>query len=89
VGPLSDQFGFFVSLYEGLYGERPFAGDSLMDQLEAAARGEVRPARSERGVPKRLRKLLHPWRALDQHRPLGDVMRARKVVYYESQKGRA
>lgn len=30
-----------------------------------------------------------PWNALAAHRPLGDVMRARKVVYYESQKGRA
>ena len=30
-----------------------------------------------------------PWAALAAHRPLGDVMRARKVVYYESQKGRA
>lgn len=30
-----------------------------------------------------------PWKALAEHRPLGDVMRARKVVYFESQKGRA
>lgn len=29
-----------------------------------------------------------PWHALAAHRPLGDVMRARKVVYFESQKGR-
>ena len=29
-----------------------------------------------------------PWEALAEHRPLGDVMRARKVVYFESQKGR-
>jgi len=29
-----------------------------------------------------------PWCALDAHRPLGDVMRARKVVYFDSQKGR-
>lgn len=29
-----------------------------------------------------------PWSALADHRPLGDVMRARKVVYFESQKGR-
>lgn len=30
-----------------------------------------------------------PWSALAAHRPLGDVMRARKVVYFASQKGRA
>lgn len=29
-----------------------------------------------------------PWAALQAHRPLGDVMRARKVVYYQSQQGR-
>ncbi len=29
-----------------------------------------------------------PWQALAAHRPLGEVMRARKVVYFESQKGR-
>jgi hypothetical protein len=29
-----------------------------------------------------------PWQALATHRPLGDVQRARKVVYFESQKGR-
>jgi hypothetical protein len=29
-----------------------------------------------------------PWQALAEHRPLGDVQRARKVVYFASQKGR-
>lgn len=29
-----------------------------------------------------------PWQALAAHRPLGEVMRARKVVYFASQKGR-
>ncbi len=29
-----------------------------------------------------------PWQALAAHRPLGDVQRARKVVYFESQRGR-
>lgn len=29
-----------------------------------------------------------PWQALAQHRPLGDVMRARKVVYFRSQQER-
>jgi len=29
-----------------------------------------------------------PWNALMEHRPLGEVMRARKVVYYQSQVGR-
>jgi hypothetical protein len=29
-----------------------------------------------------------PWKALMEHRPLGEVMRARKVVYFQSQTGR-
>lgn len=29
-----------------------------------------------------------PWQALALHRPLGDVQRARKVVYFQSQRGR-
>lgn len=29
-----------------------------------------------------------PWSALNEHRPLGEVMRARKVVYFSSQNGR-
>jgi hypothetical protein len=29
-----------------------------------------------------------PWQALAVHRPIGDVQRARKVVYFVSQNGR-
>lgn len=32
--------------------------------------------------------VIDPWQALAAHRPLGDVQRARKVVYFASQKGR-
>jgi hypothetical protein len=32
--------------------------------------------------------VIDPWQALAAHRPLGDVQRARKIVYFESQKGR-
>jgi hypothetical protein len=31
---------------------------------------------------------IDPWQALADHRPLGDVQRARKVVYFASQQGR-
>jgi hypothetical protein len=29
-----------------------------------------------------------PWQALAAHRPLGEIQRARKALYFESQKGR-
>ena len=32
--------------------------------------------------------VIDPWQALAEHRPLGEVQRARKVVYFASQKGR-
>jgi len=33
-------------------------------------------------------QVFDPWQALAAHRPLGDVQRARKVVYFASQQGR-
>jgi hypothetical protein len=43
--------------------------------------GKTFARRAEAGV-------FDPWQALAEHRPLGDVQRARKVVYFESQKVR-
>jgi hypothetical protein len=47
----------------------------------ASAEGKALAAQIEGTV-------IDPWQALAEHRPLGDVQRARKVVYFESQKGR-
>jgi hypothetical protein len=47
-------------------------GDSLDEELQRRIESAV----------------FDPWSALADHRPLGDVMRARKVVYLESEKGR-
>ncbi|MCA9658164.1 MAG: protein kinase [Myxococcales bacterium] len=41
--PRSDQFSFCVALYEGLFGVRPFAGETMEALLKALLRGEVRP----------------------------------------------
>ncbi|MEZ4385120.1 MAG: serine/threonine-protein kinase [Nannocystaceae bacterium] len=41
--PRSDQFSFCVALYEGLYGVRPFAGETMEALLRALLRGELRP----------------------------------------------
>ncbi|MEM6995799.1 MAG: serine/threonine-protein kinase, partial [Myxococcota bacterium] len=44
VGPAADQFSFCVSLYEGLYSERPFAGASTHEIARSVTLGELRPA---------------------------------------------
>ncbi len=53
---LSDQFGFCVALYEGLYGERPFAARSLMELVTAVLQGRVQPAPRGSEVPRWLRR---------------------------------
>lgn len=47
----------------------------------ATPEGEALQARAEAGV-------FDPWQALAAHRPLGNVQRARKAVYFASQQGR-
>jgi tetratricopeptide (TPR) repeat protein/predicted Ser/Thr protein kinase len=54
----SDQFSFCVSLYEALYGERPFAGRTMEMLMAALRAAEIRPAPSSTSVPEALRKLL-------------------------------
>ncbi len=54
----SDQFNFCVALYEGLYGERPFAADSLARLVGALTLGEVKPAPRGAAVPTWLRSVV-------------------------------
>jgi tetratricopeptide (TPR) repeat protein/tRNA A-37 threonylcarbamoyl transferase component Bud32 len=48
----ADQFGFCVSLWEGLFGERPFASKTVDGLAEAARRGEIRPPPAGSAVPR-------------------------------------
>lgn len=55
--PASDQFGFCVSLWESLYGDRPFAGRSVAELARAARLGAPR-APASTAVPLSVRRLL-------------------------------
>ncbi len=54
----SDQFSFCVSLYEGLYGERPFAGTTASEIARNVVAGNVRPVPPRARVPGWLRNIL-------------------------------
>ncbi|MFY0532169.1 serine/threonine-protein kinase [Nannocystis pusilla] len=65
----SDQFGFCVALFEALYGQRPFAGETPAALMLRIVAGEVRGAPGEAKVPARLRRAVRKgWRApADRH----------------------
>jgi tetratricopeptide (TPR) repeat protein/tRNA A-37 threonylcarbamoyl transferase component Bud32 len=53
-----DQFSFCIALYEGLYGERPFAGSTLPALAASLSRGAVRDAPKSSHVPQWLREVV-------------------------------
>jgi tetratricopeptide (TPR) repeat protein len=54
----SDQFSFCISLYEALYGERPFEGSSMSTLTSNVVHGNVREAPAGSKVPIWVRKVL-------------------------------
>jgi tetratricopeptide (TPR) repeat protein len=54
----TDQFSFCVALYHALYGERPFATESLKALLESVTTGRMREPPKKARVPAYLRRLL-------------------------------
>jgi tetratricopeptide (TPR) repeat protein/predicted Ser/Thr protein kinase len=54
----TDQYAFCVSLYEGLYGERPFAGDTRNELVSNVAQGIVKDPPKDTDVPAWVRKVV-------------------------------
>lgn len=54
----SDQFSFCVSLYEAVYGRRPFSGTRLHDVVFAARQGQLLPPTGDRPAARWLFKAL-------------------------------
>ena len=54
----TDIFSFCVALYEALYGERPFAGQTYGELVASVRSGQVRPAPLGAQVPSWLRQIL-------------------------------
>ncbi|MEM9455001.1 MAG: serine/threonine-protein kinase [Myxococcota bacterium] len=54
----SDQFSFCVALWEAVYGERPFEGNTLLAVMVAIKGGAIRPVPKGSTVPVKLRAIL-------------------------------
>jgi eukaryotic-like serine/threonine-protein kinase len=54
----TDQFSFSVALWEALFAERPFAGDSPLELAEAVVVGRIRPMPRRPRLPGWLRRAL-------------------------------
>jgi serine/threonine protein kinase/tetratricopeptide (TPR) repeat protein len=54
----TDQFSFCVALYEALYGERPFAGNSMFALTAAVTQGGVKEPPASAKVPQWIRRIV-------------------------------
>ena len=64
----SDQFAFCVSLWEALFGERPFCGKTLGELAESFKRGDLREPETLDGVPAETLRVLKRGLSIDPDR---------------------
>jgi serine/threonine protein kinase len=65
--PASDQFAFCVSMWEALYHQRPFAGESYFEIADAIVEGRLVPPPAHAHVPGWIAKLLERGLAREAH----------------------
>jgi serine/threonine protein kinase len=58
VDPRTDQFNFCVSLYEALYGERPFDGATFPELADNVCEGRIRPEPAGTNVSRGMRAIV-------------------------------
>lgn len=65
VGVPADIFAFCLTFWEGLYGERPFAGETYAELAANVTSGTLRPPPRGRAAPRWLRRILERGLAVD------------------------
>ena len=91
--PYDLQLQFFVDEERTPIEDASVDWDETVSPYVTVGRLTLTAARDWSGIADRLSReieaaIFDPWCALAEHRPLGDVMRARKVVYFASQQAR-
>jgi len=69
----SDQFSFCVSLYEALYGHRPFAGDTLAELRANVCDGRLLEVPRDTKVPQRIRDVVERGLCIDPSKRWPDM----------------
>ncbi len=65
VSPATDQFSFCVSVWEGVCGQRPFAGETTIELLASICEGRIQPPPSDACMPRWLERVLRRGLALE------------------------